>query len=519
MIVLIDVAFISPSNSAKTYQGLSDKYSAIEPPTWALLLAESCRHWGFAVTIIDCLAEGLSDEDATRRLQQLAPKVIIFVVYGQNVNAGSTNMSGAVRLSNHLKKQNIDAMLGFIGSHVQALPKETLEKETAIDFVFLNEGVKSALELLKLEQITPKSIQNVTGLATRFEDTITFTGPPELVQKHEMDVYMPGYAWDLLPYKKTPLDLYRSPLWHAEYKPEYRSPYAAIQTALGCQFKCSFCMINLINKDDDSSNALASSYNRMRHWSIGFVERELKKLVEMGVRTIKFTDEMFLLNRKYYMPILEVLKKLNHNDDLKLWAYSRIDTVPSPETLNHLRQAGFRWLCLGIESGNRNVRLEVSKGKFQEVDVRRVVNQIESAGIQVMANYIFGLPGDDKDSIEETYQLSVELNTLGWNTYAAMALPGSPLYAEAKASGVDLPTEYSEFSFHSYETKPLPTAKLAAHDVLRLRDEKFHQYFSRERFLKKLEDTFGKEAVNNVLEMNKTKLKRKIVEEANKSGI
>ena len=42
---------------------------------------------------------------------------------------------------------------------------------------------------------------------------------------------MPGYAWDLLPFKK-PLDLYRSPYWHAEYKEEFRRPYAAIQTSL-----------------------------------------------------------------------------------------------------------------------------------------------------------------------------------------------------------------------------------------------------------------------------------------------
>ena len=38
-----DVVFIIPNNSAGVYQELSGKYSAIETPTWALLLAESCR--------------------------------------------------------------------------------------------------------------------------------------------------------------------------------------------------------------------------------------------------------------------------------------------------------------------------------------------------------------------------------------------------------------------------------------------------------------------------------------------
>ena len=38
-----------------------------------------------------------------------------------------------------------------------------------------------------------------------------------------------------------------------------------------------------------------------------------------------------------------------------------------------------------------------------------------------MANYIFGLPGDDKKTIQKIFDLSLELCTAGWNTYAAMA--------------------------------------------------------------------------------------------------
>ena len=64
----------------------------------------------------------------------------------------------------------------------------------------------------------------------------------KLVSKKEMDTELPGYAWDLLPYDKVPFDLYKSPMWHAEYDQTQRSPYAALQTSLGCQFHCNFCM-------------------------------------------------------------------------------------------------------------------------------------------------------------------------------------------------------------------------------------------------------------------------------------
>jgi anaerobic magnesium-protoporphyrin IX monomethyl ester cyclase len=53
----MDVLFINPNSSAKAYQDLSKVYSAIEPPTWSLLLAESCRSKGFDVGILDCDTE------------------------------------------------------------------------------------------------------------------------------------------------------------------------------------------------------------------------------------------------------------------------------------------------------------------------------------------------------------------------------------------------------------------------------------------------------------------------------
>ena len=184
-------------------------------------------------------------------------------------------------------------------------------------------------------------------------------------------------------------------------------------------------MINMINRNDEAPIGVAGNYSLMRHWSPEFIIKEFDKLYSMGVRTIKITDELFLLNKRYYVPLCNALKERGYGDDLRMWAYSRIDTVRNPETLSLLREAGIRWLALGIESADKTVRLEVTKGKFEDVDIVKVVNQVHAAGIQVMANYIFGLPGAGPESMRATLELSKELCTLGWNGYAAMALPGS----------------------------------------------------------------------------------------------
>ena len=509
---MIDVLFINPGSSKKIYQDLSNKYTSIEPPTWSLLLAKSCQSQGFLPKILDCNAENLSNEEILKKVEEANPRLICFVVYGQNVNAGTTSMEGAINISNFLKKHS-NRLISYVGSHVQALPLETLKNEKSIDFVFTNEGVYALWKILKLSNISIENLENLKGIAYRnLNNKIIFNKPEIIVPNDKMDEHLPGYAWELLPFKKKPFDLYRSPMWHAEYLDENRTPYAAIQTSIGCQFKCSFCMINIINRNDNKEVGVANTYSNMRYWSPNFIIKEFDKLIGYGVKTIKITDEMFLLNPKYYKPLCEMLAERNKDDKLMMWAYSRVDTVKRQEILNLVRQAGIKWLALGIESGDKNVRLEVSKGKFEDVDVNKVIEQVHNSDIQVMGNYIFGLPGDTKETMQKTLDLSIQLNTMGWNGYAATALPGSELYKIALDKGVKLPETYGAYSFHSYDTLPLSNENLTAAEILRFRDEAFLTYHTNKDFLNKALKKFGKKSIDNINNMTSIKLKRKILE-------
>ena len=374
----------------------------------------------------------------------------------------------------------------------------------------IRDRVYALRNVLKLESFTTSTLKNIKGIAYRENNRILINPPEKVVPTERMDIDLPGYAWDLLPFKDKPLDLYRAPMWHAEYDFKKRSPYASIQTSLGCVFKCNFCMINIVNRNNTDEVGVASDFSSMRFWSPEFIIKEFDKLISMGVRTIRIVDEMFLLNPKYYLPLCKELAKRNKDDSLRIWSYSRIDTVKRHEILKLVRSAGIKWLALGIESGEKSVRLEVDKGKFEDVDVKKVINKVHEAGINVMANYIYGLPGDTKETIEKTFKLSLELCTAGWNTYGAMALPGSFLYKDALEKGIKLPENYEGYSFHSYETLPLPTEKLSAKEIITLRDEAFNRYHNHKPFLQLIEKKFGKKAAENIIEMTKIKLKRKI---------
>jgi radical SAM superfamily enzyme YgiQ (UPF0313 family) len=508
---MLDVLFISPGNANEIYQDLSKDYSAIEPPTWALLLAESCRSIGYNVNLIDVNAERLSHKEVINKIINLNPRLICCVIYGQNVNAGSVTMSGAIKLINDIKNNNIKIPIVCVESYIQALPYKTLTDEKNIDIILCNEGVYALRNLLQLKEYTEETLNNIKGIGFRKNGKAYLTPPEKVVPQNRINIDLPGYAWNLLPYKNTPFDLYRSPLWHAQYDHNKRTPYATLYTSLGCQFSCHFCMINIINRIDNDEIGIASNYNFMRFWSPEHVIKQFDKLNAMGVRTIRLCDEMFLLNPKYYIPICELLSKKNYSSDLLLWAYSRVDTIRKKETLPLLKKAGFKWLCLGIESGVKSVRLEASKGKFEDVDIRDVVESIHNADIEVLANYLFGLPEDNKESMQKTLDLSLELCTSGWNGYAVMPFPGSQLYKDSLEKGYKLPDDYSGYSFHSYTTTPMPTKYLSPPEIIKFRDDAFEIYHTNEKFLNRICGKFGVEAVNNIKKMTRVKLKRKIL--------
>ena len=385
----MDVLFINPGNAKKIYQDLAKDYSAIETPTWSLLLAQSCRSVGYKVSILDANAERISDQEAIDRIKKINPRLICFVVYGQNPNSGTVNMSGTIRLAKAIKNKGIDIPVGVVGSHVQALPVQTLETEDSIDLIFTNEGVYSLWNLLAEDLSDITKLKHVRGIGFRLNGKAFLTLPEKIVPQKDMDNHLPGYAWDLLPFKDRPLDLYRSHFWHSEYNHQKRTPFAAIYTSLGCPFKCTFCMINILNRNDQDPIGVASNYSKMRFWSPEFIINEFDKLVDMGVRTLRISDEMFLLNKKYYIPLCKLLKDRGYGDILSMWAYSRVDTIRDPENLKLLKDAGIKWLGIGIESADPNVRLEVTKGKFENLDIRDIIDKVHNSGLEVIANYLF----------------------------------------------------------------------------------------------------------------------------------
>lgn len=494
----LDLVLVHPGSRMQIYQALGSTLAAIEPPVWTGLMATFVRNHGFSVEIVDAEADDLSPEETAERVAEMAPMLTAVVVYGHQPSASTQNVSVSGAICTAVKRVAPHLKLLLVGGHVAALPERTLREEDA-DFVCGGEGPYTILELLQALQSSQLDYSKVGGLWYQDGETIRSNPPAPLVREPERD--MPEIAWDLLPMEK-----YRAHNWHC-FGDLQRQPYASLYTTLGCPYHCSFCCIQAPFKSAEKASGFKESVNSYRFWSPKSVMAQIEKLVnEYGVRNVKIADEMFVLNPRHVNGICDLI--IERGYDLNIWAYARVDTVRGEGTLEKLKRAGFNWLAFGIEAASERVRDDVDKSFGQE-EIFRTIEKVRAAGINVIANYIFGLPEEDMKSMQATLDMALELNCEFANFYCAMAYPGSQLYDIAVKESWPLPEKWSGYSQHAIDTLPLPTRHLTGAEVLRFRDHAFQVYFGSPRYLDMITRKFGPETAQHIRAMASHKLVRR----------
>lgn len=488
----IDILFINPGDRRQIYQDLGDEFCAVEPPVFAGLFAAYCRNKGASAAIFDTPAMMVPAAEAARvAVEDYAPELVVIPVYGFQPSASTQNMGSAGRIARLIKEVRGDIPVLLTGTHPAALPRRTMREEVC-DFVCDLEGPVTIWKLLQALKAGQDTFANVPSLWWRDADGRIQAPAEREPLVTDLDNEMPGIAWDLLP-----MDRYRAHNWHCFTHINERTPYASMHTSLGCPYHCSFCCIN-------------APFGKpgYRMWSPRTVVSEIDFLVERyGVRNIKFVDEMFVLNKRHVAGICDLLAARDY--DVNIWAYGRVDTMHE-ELLDKLKAGGVNWICLGIESASDYVRDGAEK-MFGNQDVIDTVRRIQSAGIRIIGNYVFGLPDDTLGRMRQTLDLARELNCEFANFYSAMAYPGSRLYDMAVEKGLPLPREWHHFSQHGYETLPLANDALSAADILGFRDKAWMDYFTDPKYLDMVRDTFGREVVDHVGRMTRVPLKRRIL--------
>lgn len=486
----IDLLLINPNNKKAVYGDLALSFAACEPPLFTALLAAFIRQKGYSVKIIDADAEGWDLDDTAQKIDEFKPLLTGIGALGANPSASSTpKMEAAGKLLDIIRKNYPNIKTFLYGIHPSALPEKTLKEET-VDFVCCGECFYSVLELLKILKSKAKvSEYNIRGLWYKKNGEVISNGWGEWVDNLD---FLPPAAWDLLPMEK-----YRAHNWHCFGRQQDRQPYAVIYTSLGCPFDCDYCNIH----------ALYTGKPKIRYRSLEKVIAEIDLLVrEYKIKSLKIIDELFVLKHDRVNELCDLLIERGYN--LNIWAYARVDTV-NESLLTKMKQAGINWLCYGIESASKKVRDNVNKGTFGQETIKRAIAMARQAGIYVIGNFMFGLPEDNLETMQETLDLAKELQCEYVNFYVAMAYPGSRLYEDSVAKNIPLPKTWVGYSQLSSETLPMPTRFISSKEILNFRDRAFEDYYTDPQYLNMIEKIFGLSTVEHINQMLKLKINRK----------
>jgi radical SAM superfamily enzyme YgiQ (UPF0313 family) len=113
----------------------------------------------------------------------------------------------------------------------------------------------------------------------------------------------------------------------------------------------------------------------------------------------------------------------------------------------------------GVESGNQAVLDSIKKRQTLD-DVRRAFRWARAAGLQTMGFFIFGLPADTAQTMDDTIRFALELDPDLANFMIAAPYPGTELWELARREGRLFSLDWRDYAIHDekarYELPALP---------------------------------------------------------------
>jgi radical SAM superfamily enzyme YgiQ (UPF0313 family) len=414
-------------------------------PLFLAYTAAVLEKQGLPVELIDCRPSYISTE---MLLEKFDKNVILAVIQTATVSINQ-DLETAKKIKNKFPKTKI----ALVGSHVSVLDQEILENNQYIDFIAREEYEYTIRDLARA-LIDKTDLDNILGM--------TFRKNKEIVRNQNRP-----YIEDLdeLPFPARhflPLDKY--------FEPIFRSKRTLRLTgSRGCPFHCTFCLW---------TQTMFGRKARFRNPKK--IVDEIEHLINIHqAKELYFEDDTFTLIPKQ---AIEVCNEILRRRIRIPWScMSRVDTV-NEEMLKRMKEAGCFMIRFGVESSSQEILNRVKKGTTIE-QVVKAFKMTKKSGIEFHAAYTFGLPGETKETLEQTIKFAVRLNSEYAQFAIAMPFPGTELYQEAEKNGWLKANDWSDFE--ATENSVLEYPNLKAQEIVQAVKKAYRKFYFRPSYILK----------------------------------
>jgi hopanoid biosynthesis associated radical SAM protein HpnJ len=387
--------FLNPPSYAGFDGGAGARYQAKREirsywyPTWLAQPAAIVP----GSKLVDAQAAGLALDDVLPSAREYELAVL---------HTSSPTFPGDVKVAEALKAANPSLLVGMVGAKVAVQPERSLAASPAIDFV-----AREEFDFTVAEVAQGRPLAAIDGLSYRDPAGLVAHNPDrEILQD-----------MDRLPFV-TPV--YQRDLRIEDYYIGYlQHPYVSLYTGRGCRSRCTFCLW---------PQTVGGHRYRTRSVESVLAEAALARELFPQMKELFFDDDTFTDDRVRAEEIARGLARLGLT-----WSCNAKANVPR-ETLKVLKDNGLRLLLVGYESGNQQILINIKKGL--RVDrARQFAADCRELGITVHGTFILGLPGETKETIQETIRFAREVNPHSLQVSVAAPYPGTELYRQAVEQG------------------------------------------------------------------------------------
>lgn len=365
----------------------------------------------YDVFLIDAIAENLSYENFIRKVRNIAPHIIV----AETSTASFYNdMVLLKRLSRFMKTV-------VCGPDINISKKEFLEGHNFIDYVLVGEYEITLLELLNRLK-NDELPAGVEGVIYRENSFIIKNKERPLLE--DLDIL----PWPMR--EGLPMDRY--------YDIPGGMPVPSVQmmATRGCPFQCIFCAWPQIMYKKGSYRAR----------SVKDVVDEMEYLVNyFGFKSVYFDDDTWNIGKQRVLEFCRETAKKDREGRIGVpWAMMARADLMDEEQLIALKKAGLYAVKYGVESADQDI-LNNARKSMDLKKAERMIKLTMAMGIKTHLTFTFGLPGETKQSAENTIDYALRLNPTSSQFSITTPYPGTDYFLSLDKEGRILTKDWSEY--------------------------------------------------------------------------